>query len=338
MHVISVPNFLKLEKLLPHQELKRRTLLTERTSIPAGNILFISHQWLGWEEPDPRGEKLLVLQRVLQRLMEGKGGDIDANVWSQLSLGEKTKMDGAALAAALPHAFIWMDYLSMPQKVSEKGEVGQDKEGMDAIRSIPAYVENSTIIMILAPLLTHNNAKNADGSPVLCTYKMWRSRGWCRMEYIAAMLAKRAVPLMLVLGTEFAPEFVHPTDLLTLAAGDGSFTCCSRNHDFGNGPVPCDKGTVRAVMELMLNSKVAYLHSIGDTFAARWWESLQPWLLRRLLAGEHQRNGATVDPHPTDGQSAVAKLKQRMRWRGGSEEAKFVAETGLTLLMCAAVS
>ena len=208
---------------------------------------------------------------------------------------------------------------------------------MDAIRSIPAYVENSTLIMILAPLLTHQDAKNADGSPVQCTYKLWRSRGWCRMEYIAAILAKRPVPLMLVLGADCVPEFVNPIDMFLMAAGDGNFTCCSRNHDFGNGPVECDKGTVRGVMELMLDSKVAHLHATDDIIAARWFESLRPWLLRRLPPRNRKTGGEADEEYALGGESAVSLLKERMRWREG-KEASLLAKTGMTLLLFATAS
>ena len=54
-----------------------------------------------------------------------------------------------------------------------------------------------------------------------------------------------------------------------MLAGEGDFTCCARNHDFGAGPVPCDKIKVRAVLEQMLDTKAAVLFDAGKHFEAR---------------------------------------------------------------------
>ena len=33
--------------------------------------IFVSHRWSSWSHPDPSGEKLVILQRMLQNLMDG---------------------------------------------------------------------------------------------------------------------------------------------------------------------------------------------------------------------------------------------------------------------------
>ena len=62
-------------------------------------------------------------------------------------------------------------------------------------------------------------------------------------------------PVLLTQGPEFTPEFTFSVDASFLHAGEGDFTCCARNHDFGAGPVPCDKLKVRAILEQMLESR-----------------------------------------------------------------------------------
>ena len=252
MHLISVSDFLELDRLHPHQELKRQGKLVERTLAHDGQILFISHQWLGWVDPDPTAEQLKVIQRVLLRLKAGDLGDVEADWISQLVLGDKSKLNAAELAAAIPQAFVWMDYISMPQ-ANFSGPMGRELDELsdaaaarmcvessaDAIKSIPAYVEYSTIILVVAPPCLHSNSREADGTPALCNFQSWRSRGWCRVEYGAALLARQQVPILVVQGENYTPELMFPVDTLLLPAGEGHYTCCSRNHDFGYGPVLC---------------------------------------------------------------------------------------------------
>ena len=49
---------------------------------------------------------------------------------------------------------------------------------MPTLQSIPAYVEHSTIITVLAPPATHADTTDAEGNPTYCNYQSWRSRGW----------------------------------------------------------------------------------------------------------------------------------------------------------------
>jgi len=349
MHLISVVTFLGLDELLPHQTLKRRGLLSARTDAHAGRILFISHQWLGWTTADPEGAHLRALQKLLRRLISGFGGDIEADYVTQMVYGDSDRVTVAELAAALPHSYLWLDYISMPQNID--GQVGQNRDGMDAINSIPAYVEHSTLILVLAPPCFHKDERDPSGQAAVCNTKSWRSRGWCRMEYVAAVLAKEAVPIIQVRGPEYTPECMFTSDALTLLAGEGRFTCCARGHNFGKGLVPCDKLAVRGVMAVMFDAKIDHLHQSGELHAARWLTALQPWLMRGLppppaearaalviQGGARARRPAAAPPKRVSGELAVARLRRTLRWRSDDEEARWTAETGMTLLLCAAVS
>lgn len=334
MYLISVSTFLTLDRLLPHQTLRHRGLLVERTDAHDGNVLFISHQWLGWEEPDPHNEQLRILQQLLLRLLAGEVS-AESDIIAQLvGLGGRMRVKAVDFAAALPNAYIWMDYISMPQKLT--GGVGQEEVGMNAIRSIPAYIEHSTLIMVLVPPATHKDVQDSRGGSTVCDYKTWRTRGWCRMEYVAAVLSKRDVPLIVVRGAEGLPEFMFPLDALTLGAGEGQFTCCARGHDFGNGPVACDKVAIRIVIEAMLDDKILHLHSMNEVAEARWFTAMRPWLLRGLPADVLEESHSRAQPGL--GVSAVDRLKQRMRWRDDATEAEWMDRTGLTLLWLAAAS
>jgi len=189
---------------------------------------------------------------------------------------------------------------------------------MNAIRSIPAYIEHSTLIMVLVPPATHKDVQDSRGGSTVCDYKTWRTRGWCRMEYVAAVLSKRDVPLIVVRGAEGLPEFMFPLDTLTLLVGEGEYS------------VPSDKTYVRGVMDAMLDQKISFLQHTGQLEHARWFAALRPVLLRSLPQPS--------DMEPLSPMSSLSLLKAHLQWRGDAEEATFIAESGLTLLLYAAAS
>ena len=57
---ISVPDLLKLEKWRPHQDLKADGLVVEMTvdMLKDIDVIFVSHQWVAFDHPDPAGEQL----------------------------------------------------------------------------------------------------------------------------------------------------------------------------------------------------------------------------------------------------------------------------------------
>jgi len=171
MHLMAVTTFLDLAKLQPHQELKAQGLLTVRTAEHEGRILFISHQWLAWDHPDPDSIQVGALQGLLHRLIAGSAGEVETDWVTQLVLGDMTRLTAAELMTALPHAFIWMDYISMPQG-SVRGTVCPIN-GLAAINSIPAYAEHATLILVLVPPTFHANATEASGTRVVCNYQSW---------------------------------------------------------------------------------------------------------------------------------------------------------------------
>jgi hypothetical protein len=60
----------------------------------------------------------------------------------------------------------------------------------NAVSSIPAYIEMSTIFMVFAPNTPHANRTEEQGATV-CSVASWRGRGWCRTEFIGGLLAPR---------------------------------------------------------------------------------------------------------------------------------------------------
>ena len=72
MFLVSVPTLLQLTAFRPHQEMLRAGQLIRAAPEHAGKVIFISHEWSGFETPDPRGEQLRCLQTLLSRLAAGK--------------------------------------------------------------------------------------------------------------------------------------------------------------------------------------------------------------------------------------------------------------------------
>ena len=54
----------------PHHVLLRKGLL--HTWRPGMSVIFVSHQWLGYEHPDPLGEHASVLRGTLRGVLDGR--------------------------------------------------------------------------------------------------------------------------------------------------------------------------------------------------------------------------------------------------------------------------
>ena len=207
-------------------------------------------------------------------------------------------------------------------------------------------------------------------SPLISAARL-NATGRCRLEFQAAMLSRRTLRVMVVQGAEARPYFVFATEALNLTVGEGSFTCCARNHDFGDGPgtVDCDKVKAALVIDEMLTAKIDDLFRQGRWFEARCFVAMSTYLRRglegatvavraarreqqsradklsskSLLACASSKYKASLRKATTchDGEfdtGTVSGLKSKLRWRGESEEEAWAKETGTSLLWWAAFS
>ena len=76
-------------------------------------------------------------------------------------------------------------------------------------------------------------------------------------------------PALLITSAEGTPEWVSSLEALKLAVGLCDFTCCQRNHKFGNKIVPCDRGITREILETLIASKVEHLFKTENIKLAR---------------------------------------------------------------------
>jgi len=69
MWVAPVREVLEMSKLVPHQKLIEARAIAEVVAGMA--VIFVSHQWLGFDRPDGDMKQFRVLQRVLRDLIDG---------------------------------------------------------------------------------------------------------------------------------------------------------------------------------------------------------------------------------------------------------------------------
>jgi hypothetical protein len=69
-----------------HQELKRRGELMRWEDLPIdAHIIFLSHEWVGWNHPDPHGIQLKTFLRVMKRLRSGEISQVEMSVFHIMS-------------------------------------------------------------------------------------------------------------------------------------------------------------------------------------------------------------------------------------------------------------
>jgi hypothetical protein len=201
MLALPISDLQQLTRFLPHQELLKAGKLVE---IKDGmDVLFVSHQWLSNQHPDPESYQLKCLQRVLFRLALGEL-DVE-NAWKQqLVLHDRGLKSKKFWKANMKTMYVWVDYMCIPQLTSvikeeevmthsdthqsseqpsrtcqdhTKGNSDDSKLLMLAVKSLPAYVEMCCMMLVLVPTDEHR-----DRTEEVVDWCSWRRRGWCRLE------------------------------------------------------------------------------------------------------------------------------------------------------------
>ncbi len=288
MYALPIADLQQLTRFPSYQELLKANKLVE---IKDGmDVLFVSHQWLSLQHPDPESNQLKCLQRVLSRLADGEL-DVENDWKQQIILHDRGLKSKKWWKAKMKTMHVWVDYMCMPQLTSVKKEVithtdthqsseqpsrtCQDHSKGDsddsklltlAVQSLPAYVEMCCMMLVLVPTDEHRAGEVVD-------WCSWRRRGWCRLEFTAARLCRHPLPVMVV--KDDIPEFIFAADALFLPPGLGEFSCCAMKHNFGNGTIPCDKIAVGNVLSLLMEAKVEHLKRAGRWFEMRYFASLQ---------------------------------------------------------------
>ena len=121
--------------------------LTEYKYVPPDStIIYISHEWVGTNHPDPRGDQIYHLLLLLERLQRGDVSRTDMDVMHSLVYKHKHTTTAQDWQRILDpkKIFIFYDGFCVPTDKREEG-----------FRMIPEFIERCDFMFILAPGCTH---------------------------------------------------------------------------------------------------------------------------------------------------------------------------------------
>jgi hypothetical protein len=134
-------------------------------------------------------------------------------------------------------------------------------------------------------------------------FRTYRTRGWCVLEIFASYLSReKSHPILCITSREGIPEWFSPLEAQKLAVGTCDFTCCQRNHKFGDRIVPCDRGITRSILETLIESKVKSLFFTNNIKYARLFRCMSQWWLR---------DSTTII---SDNEKTLENLRQDLSW------------------------
>ena len=351
MYGLKVKDLMAMDKWIPHQDLLASGKLHKLSEDGSDPVIFLSHQWCAFAHPDPKGEQLKALQVVLQRLKEG---EVEVRTHPKMELSYNYKrIDGKATWSKFyEEGYIWHDFSCIPQPLAHKakmegkdidgsgagrphaGMVGSDHRSGDhgemceimqqlvsdlkaAVDSIPSYVERAEKLWVLVPPVAHVDVEDA-----VCDFNSWRSRGWCRMEYCASNLTTHDLPVMIIKNAVDPPEYFSPCDAMKTPATGGQFSYDD------------DRSKVLDVLQTMVTAKAKYYdEEKKDAHLARLIRCFAP-----MMTGGIDRQSLDTQEALHEGETAVEKLKRRLRWRDEATEAQWTKETGWNLMTIAAMT
>jgi len=275
MWVVSMQKFLSFNEVEPHQVLARRGDLVQYTP-GMGPVIFVSHEWAGFNHPDPDMRQLKVFQEALRNVLAGKA-KIGRDMIAMFAGVQKfTKKDRALLA----ESFVWYDYFAVPQIKARTTEQVVPEDVAKAVASFPAYAQASRFFIVVAPSICH-----VDANDRLLTYETWKGRGWCRVERAARALSDGDMRMILVTNVHNM-MICWTDDYLNHYPSRGAFT------------VEEDRKTVARIMDQMVEKKVAACEQQGRVpdrnFFMAWRENIaeelpsaggQVWIPQRSLSG-----------------------------------------------------
>ena len=216
---------------------------------------------------------------------------------------------------------------STDEKIKKELEINLGK----AVKSIPAYafislpnkhlhshastlvnryVEKADFVAIVAPGCLHADRRDPETNLRTKTcYRTYRNRGWCVLEMFASYLSREKThPTLVITSAEGVPEWISTLEAQKLAVGLCDFTCCERNHIFGDRIVPCDRDITSKILLKLGRSKVEHMYKCDDLRIGRIYYS------GMFFKSSESLTFSSVSSISTDN-----KLKQNQVYNGGCE-------------------
>ena len=201
----------------------------------------------------------------------------------------------------------------------------------EAVRSLPAYVEASSLMIVLAPTVQHRHIPQA-----MCDLRSWRNRGWCRLELAAAYLSRRNIETLQILTPWKHPKFTGHSDVFTLVPVQGQFACCTRNHVDPRGEIiACDKYECQRIIGRMIKAKVKFLSRAGRLDAMRFTMIMKNHFLGISTVG--RQLDAKGDEGSVFAASSLDSFKRNLLWTV-EDDVRGREVTGMTLVFWASMA
>eukprot|EP00400_MALV-I_sp_L67-5_P000589 gene589-1008_t len=262
MHTVPIQDLLQWDRMHPHHEVKEMGNFVVldpqkepiKKTLKKRKVIFVSHQWVGYKEPDPDGIQFDALRGALNNLLAGEVIHPADSAKQLPGVPKPTRFD-----KMLRDALVWIDYYSIPQATTEQ----ESKDMLKAIASLPAYVQEASLMLILAPVVPRPD-QNED-----CDFPSWLARGWCRLEVAASFLVPRIdCTQILVEGPDTMRLMCADWFAYRESVGHGNFSCCDLGHKIDIGgqvcSIPCDRIQVSLVLSKLYWDRCEALHQKPD--------------------------------------------------------------------------
>eukprot|EP00439_Symbiodinium_sp_Y106_P064731 s136_g10.t1 len=241
---VHIDVLLQMGVVRAHEELRSEGLLTEYQE-RFGRALFVSHEWLSADHPDPKGEQLRVLQDALRNLLSGRCR-IRTSAITEFCFGRvRTPTPRELREKSL---YVWYDYLCCPQGLDAEAVSGRQR----AIDTIVAYVTRCQYFVVLCPALAHEDRQEIIDKESL------NRRAWCRSERLARELGERGDGQAVVIESAGHLSLVISTQLHLDAPGAGELT------------FEQDRPRIRRLVLQMVWKKLLYFLERGDLHSYRF--------------------------------------------------------------------
>jgi len=265
VHCLPMAHFKRLTRMQPHEAVLQDLILPEGCM----TVHFVSHEWLSFKHPDPNAVQLQHMQSIFQKFIDGHAYCLLRNQWESFLKGvssstgsrmrrvEGSMIQRGALEAEdvqrhVAEGCVWLDYHSIPQDTAKASF-------LDAVHSIPHYVERCNYFWICAPPTRHEELGERRD------YYTWKGRGWCRLEDCANLLSKRLKMPLVVTNTSrldtygFIDGLHYFFNRPERSVANGNFTCCYFAHkvkqaDGSVKEIPCDRDAICPVLVVLFHS------------------------------------------------------------------------------------
>ncbi|KAL1520610.1 hypothetical protein AB1Y20_022184 [Prymnesium parvum] len=230
--LINAHDFLRHKRILPFEALRDLNLLkafdstTEARAFAQSNtVLFLSYQWLGWDDPDPSGVHFRCISAAVRNIM-------------------------SRASASMEETWLWIDHSCLPQL--NRTTLSLAVSDLSEIASI------ATFFVVIAPPTVHHD------TDTICDIMSYQSRGWCRLHQFAYVCTGKTDSMLVSYGSgtgTFTPYISLPTQWKQQALGilQGGFSCCERTQNHATGDLPCDKETLKPALLRMYLKAICHL-------------------------------------------------------------------------------